>query len=144
MALREKLHDRMQPALEPGEQIQQVFMAQTGPNPNWLFLSYLFLFWSKYYVIAVTDRGIIRAQAGMWVPSKPKLEPGAVMRYAPQPFGDVGGFLYDDFQLGGETHYSHRRFWNDIKASNAIMQAAAPPQYAPADSQTMPPPPPAS
>ena len=33
MALRDKLVERVQPFLEPGEQVQAVFLAQTGPNP---------------------------------------------------------------------------------------------------------------
>ena len=33
MALRDKLASRTQPFLEPGEQVTQIFAAQSGPNP---------------------------------------------------------------------------------------------------------------
>jgi len=36
MALRDKLEERVQPLLEPAEQVQEVWWAQTGPNPNFV------------------------------------------------------------------------------------------------------------
>ena len=56
MAIREKLRERVQPFLEPGEQVQAVFPAQTGPNPNFMFLTWLVIFWTKYVVVAATDK----------------------------------------------------------------------------------------
>jgi hypothetical protein len=38
VALRDKLKERVQPLLEPDEEVQQVFLAQSGPNPNLMFL----------------------------------------------------------------------------------------------------------
>jgi hypothetical protein len=35
MALRDKLHERVQPHLQPGEQVEEVFPAQGGVSP-WL------------------------------------------------------------------------------------------------------------
>jgi hypothetical protein len=39
MALRDKLAQWAAPFLEPGEQIQSMFVAQSGASPYWRFLS---------------------------------------------------------------------------------------------------------
>jgi hypothetical protein len=38
VSLQDKLAQRAQPYLEPGEQIQAVFMAQSGVSPHWAWL----------------------------------------------------------------------------------------------------------
>lgn len=59
MALRDKLADRAQPYLEPGEQVRHVFMGQTGPSAWFAALSYLIvLIAGKYFIFVVTDRAI--------------------------------------------------------------------------------------
>lgn len=44
MSLRNKLAERARPYLEPGEQIQAVFRAQSGLSPSWQFLPFAILF----------------------------------------------------------------------------------------------------
>ena len=59
MNIRNKLRQQIEPRLEPGETLQQVFTAQTGPSPYWLFLTYLVFFRIRYWAFAVTDRRIV-------------------------------------------------------------------------------------
>ena len=56
MALRDKLAARVQPLLEPGEQVQAVFVTQTGPSPYWVLLTTLIFFTVKRRIIVATDR----------------------------------------------------------------------------------------
>jgi len=72
MALRDKLKERAQPMLEPGEEVQAIFLAQTGPNPNLLFITSLISFISKYKLVAATDRAIVVMSAGLWKRTFPK------------------------------------------------------------------------
>ena len=61
MALRDKLASKTQPFLEPGEQIAQIFSAQSGPNP-WMIPAIgpiIVMFMSQMKVIAVTDRAVV-------------------------------------------------------------------------------------
>lgn len=64
MALRENLHERFQPFLEPGEQVHQVFLARSGPSPFFsLITSRVVLVAGHYAVVAVTDRAIVVLRA---------------------------------------------------------------------------------
>src|SRR4051812_31714723 len=58
MALRDKLRERVQPYLEPGEQVQQVFLAQAGMNPMVMPLlgGLIVLLATHPKIVAVTDR----------------------------------------------------------------------------------------
>lgn len=117
MKLRDKLRARVQPMLEPGETIESVFLAQTGPNPNLAFLSALFLLWAKYDVIAVTDRriGVFRTRAltaakpRELVASYPREE-----RVAPEQVG-----LWNRIELGGTKYWVHQRFKGDLAVLTA-------------------------
>ena len=65
MTLRDKLAQRAAPFLEPGESIQAVFLAQTGPSPYFIFLSvWIVLFGSHYFTVVVTDRAVVVLQNG--------------------------------------------------------------------------------
>ena len=64
MALRDKLRDRTQPLLEPGEQIQEVLLAQTGPSPYLAIITYLVFFAVKRRIIVATDRAVVIMRAG--------------------------------------------------------------------------------
>lgn len=131
MALRDKLVQNLQPVLQPGERVHYVFPAQTGPNPNWIFLSYFVMFAAKQHVVAVTDRGIVRARTSMWSQTKIKSDLQSVARYPYQPFGEQKGWLFSKLELNGEKHYVHRRFRSDVESAHNHMAQAA----------TMPPPP---
>ena len=122
MALRDKLHTRVQPFLEPDEQIQSVFQAQTGPNPNFIFLTYLILFWTKYVVIAVTDRRIAVFRARMFTPTKPRELAASYQRET--RLGEAKGALWGSIQLGDKKYWVHRRFRKDVLEANRALLGA--------------------
>ena len=71
MAIRDKFRDSVQPLLQPGEEIQAVFGAQS--HSAWLMVVtgiFPFLFFNKYYVIAATDRRIVIARSGAFQVAK--------------------------------------------------------------------------
>jgi hypothetical protein len=124
MALRDKLRDRMQPFLEPGEQVQQAFLAQTGPSPWWMFLTSFILFATKWYVVAVTDRSIVIARSPWWMSTKPK-ELVARLPRAVQ-LGPVNGLWAGPFYLtpDGKKAWVHKRFHKDIEAADMALRSA--------------------
>jgi len=121
MALRDKLRERAQPYLEPGETIQAVFLAQTGPTP-WLagaFGAIIYAFFAKYRVVVVTDRGILLLKAGAFAPAKPK---GLEQRLPRNGrLGPFQGKVWGKVQIGGERHWVHRRFRDDVEAADAAL-----------------------
>jgi len=126
MALRDKLKHRSQALLEPDEQVQQVFLAQAGPNPNLLFITSLISFLSSYRVVAVTDRAVVVLKAGMWRPSFPK----EVLERLPRDtqIGPPSGALWSSTKLPGDkTTWVHRRFYKDVEAADAGSAAEPPP-----------------
>ena len=119
--MRDKLRERSQPFLEPGEEIHHVFLAQAGPSP-WLFaLSALLGFLMKYRVVAVTDRSVVLLSASPWVPSKPK----ELVARLPKStkIGPVSG-VWAKVQLQGEKYYIHKRFHKDVEAADAEASAS--------------------
>jgi|ERR671936_2547710 hypothetical protein len=127
MGAREKIRESAGPFLEPGENIQAAFTAQTGPNPNWMFLSYLIMFAAKFYAIVVTDRRILVLQTSSFRPARAK----GLVTTAPREtrFGDMGG-LWGDFTLNGTKYYVHRRFFKDVEAADNALGSGT--QAAPA------------
>lgn len=123
MALRDKLRERVQPHLEPGEQVQAVFLGQTGPSPYFGFLTNVVFFWSKYRVIAVTDRRIVVLGAGALSPSKPK----ALVTTLPRTtaLGPLSG-LWAKMDLAGEKTYVHKRFHKDVEEADRSRPASSP------------------
>lgn len=122
MALRDKLRERVQPHLEPGEQVHAVFMAQTGPSPYFSFLSALIvLFGAKYYVVAATDRNYVVCRASAWVPSKIKAFEQRLPRNV--QVGPLSG-LWGSSTLLGRTTHVHKRFHKDVEAADAYVTQA--------------------
>ena len=123
MALRDKLRDRVQPFLEPGEQVQAVFMAQTGPNPYLGLLTTLVFFWTKHHVFAVTDRRILVLSAGAFSPSKPK----AVLTSLPRTtvLGPLSG-LWGTMELDGTKYFVNKRFHKDVEEADGLRGTSAP------------------
>jgi hypothetical protein len=112
MALRDKLVERVQPHLEPGEQVQAVFLAQTGPSPWMSALSWLIvLFGAKYYIVAATDRAYVVLKAGAFVPSKPKGFDRRLDRRI--RVGPLSG-LWGKSTLLADKTYIHKRFHKDV------------------------------
>ncbi|MEM9467752.1 MAG: hypothetical protein AAGA90_20435 [Actinomycetota bacterium] len=114
MALRDKVRDRIQPSLEPGEEVHAVFLAQTGPNPLWILVTWLvLLFGTKYRIVAVTTKGTRVWSASMWMPAKPK-EPLSL--YAHAPLTAHSG-LWKRIAVNGEEMWVHKRFAKDVDAA---------------------------
>jgi hypothetical protein len=114
VALRDNLRNRIQPLLEPGEQIQTVFPAQSGMSPYFYFVTWLLAFLCKYVVIAATDRRIVVARASAWRPTYPKEILETHQRQT--RIGLAGGGLWSKFELGGTRYWVHRRFRKDAQA----------------------------
>ena len=121
MALRDKLRERAAPYLEPGEQIQQIFLSQSGPNPNWMFLTYLVFFWVHYHVFVVTDRNIVILESSFWAPTKPKALEKRLPRNA--SLGQPSG-LWGNFEIEGTKYYVHKRFHKDVTAASSGVPAS--------------------
>lgn len=117
MALRDKLRERVGPQLEPGEQIQQVFLAQQGPNPYLQFLTYLVFFWAKMWIVAVTDRRILFVQSSVWVPTKPKRNGDTKTLPRTTRFGPTSG-LWATLEVGGEKYFVNKRFHKDVQGAD--------------------------
>lgn len=122
MALRDKLAERAAPFLEPGEQVQAVFVAQSGASPYWSFVSTWIVLLSRgYVVVAATDRAILVLRSGFFTSTKPK---SLLARLPRQPMDDPSG-LWGKLNLGGTRYWVHRRFHKDIKSANAAMLGGA-------------------
>ena len=121
MALRDKLQERMQPFLEPGEQVQQVFQAQTGPSPWWMFLTNVIIFATKWHVVAVTDRAIVVARSPWWVATKPKELVARLPRST--QLGPMKGLWGGPLHLtpDGKKSWVHKRFHKDVEAADMAL-----------------------
>jgi len=127
MAIRDKLEENVQAYLEPGEKVQSVFPATSGPSPYFLILTgYLFSFFMKWVIIAVTDRRILLLKASMTGTRKPKELLGTFPRGT--QFGPVSG-TYAKIDLGGTRYHVHKRFHKGVKTADAATPA---PRLAPA------------
>lgn len=134
MALRDKLAARVQPLLEPGEQVQTVFLTQTGPSPYWVLVTTLIFFAVKRRIIVATDRAIVVIRAGTMSGTSAK----EVLARLPRAtrLGPVSG-MWAKIEVNGEQQWVHRRFHRDVASADAAVGAAQP-QYAGAP---LPPPP---
>jgi hypothetical protein len=115
MSLREKLHDGVQPFLDPGERVVTAFPAQTGPNPFWVgaFGVLLHLFGTKFRLVVVTDRSILLLRSGLFSATKPR----ELERRMPREQLTFDGKVWAKVVVGGERHWVHRRFKKDVEAA---------------------------
>ncbi|MDE9365248.1 hypothetical protein PZ938_06480 [Luteipulveratus sp. YIM 133132] len=122
MALRDKLVDRAQPYLEPGERVQAVFQAQSGPSPYWSFLTYLMFFWFQPVIVVVTDRAVVVLNAGKLRVTFPK----SLRLRGPREvwFGEPSG-LWGNIQLDTK-YYVHKRFHKDVRAADEALRQMHP------------------
>jgi hypothetical protein len=122
MALRDKLAERTRPYLEDGEQVEQVFLAQTGPTP-WLMglIGGLAMMLAvKRRIIVVTDRAIVVLAAGAWTGTNAK---SVVARLPRQTrFGALKG-LWARIELDGQRMWVHKRFFKDVAEADAKVSA---------------------
>jgi hypothetical protein len=117
MGMREKLIARMQPLL-PGENIQQVFLAQSGASP-WIGNSFGFLGQAivRRRIVAVTERAVV-VFAADFNGTKPR----ELLRRLPRgtKLGPVKG-IWSQINLGGdEKTWVHTRFHKDVQAADAV------------------------
>jgi hypothetical protein len=129
MALRDQLAERSGAFLEPGEQVRQVFLAQSGPSPLFVLLSYwIVLFAGLYVIVVVTDRAIVVLRASKLRPTTPK----TLLMRLPRGnrLGPVSG-LWGKIELD-RRYWVHKRFHKDVDAAVADLAAMdAGPQAAP-------------
>ncbi len=120
--LRGKLRANTEQFLEPGENIQAVFLVQTGPTPYLFLLTYLLAFWTKYYAMVVTDRRILLLKASIWRQSDVK----AVVDTLPRQtrFGPVSG-LWGKIEIGDRRYWVHKRFHKDVAQADAALPGLA-------------------
>ena len=122
--MRDNLRKRTQPLLEPAEQIQSIFPAQSGISPYFFLLTWLLAFFSKFVVVAATDRRIVVAKASALRPTYPK----EILETHPREtrIGPLGGGIWSKFELGGTRYWVHRRFRKDAQAVDGAQAATAP------------------
>jgi hypothetical protein len=123
VAIRELIQKNASKHLEPGETIQAVFSAQTGPNPNFAALTWLIAFFAKYVTVIATDRRILLVKSSIWRRSAV----GDVMETYPREtkLGPATGKLWSKIELGGNQYWVHRRFSKDVAAADARLQTSA-------------------
>jgi len=116
MKIRDKMIERVTPFLEPGEQVEQVFAAQTK-SPYLASITYwLLVVGNPYRVVAVTDRRIVvcslRRFSGTAVTG--------IVSEAPlgTRIGPATGIWYKTAALGDRL-YIHKRFHKDVAAADA-------------------------
>lgn len=122
LAIRDKIAANAQPFLEPGEQIQAAFAAQTF-SQYWALLSWLIvLFKNSYRCVVVTDRRIAVFNTGKWAMGTPK----TLLRSLPRAtrIGPASGLWWRSDTLG-ERLYIHKRFHKDIAAADDALPAPA-------------------
>ncbi|MGB8860563.1 MAG: hypothetical protein WCC60_14985, partial [Ilumatobacteraceae bacterium] len=117
VAVRDKIVERTARFLEPGEQVQAVFPAQTF-NGYWALLSPLIvLFKSSYRAVVVTDRRIAVFDTGRFSSANAK----SLLRSLPRStqIGPVSG-LWAKVESLGERLFVHKRFHKDVTQADAF------------------------
>jgi hypothetical protein len=127
MALRDKVRANAEQYLQPGEQIQAVFLGQTV-SPYYIIISYWILLAGGYRGVVVTDRRILVFKSGKQKTSALK-EP---LRELPRTtqIGPAKGIWFK-IDLG-ERIYVHKRFHKDIAEADAWISAKQTPPPSPA------------
>ena len=114
--IRDKIRENSQKFLEPGEQIQAVFPAQTLSG-WWNLLSGLIsLFMSPYRAVVATDKRILVLKSGKFQAGNPK-EVIATLPRATK-IGPASGVWFKTESLGHKL-FIHKRFHKDIAEADA-------------------------
>jgi hypothetical protein len=116
MAIRDKIRANAASHLQPGEQIQAVFNAQTTSQWFALISFWIILLSNAYRVVVVTDQRILVFQAGRLQTTVIK----GLLRELPRStqIGPAHGLWYRTDVLG-EKLYIHKRFAKDVDAADA-------------------------
>ena len=124
MAIRDKIAENSAKFLDPGEQIQSVFCAQTASS-FLLLLAYLpFFLVNRNRCVVATDRRILVLDSGKLSATKPK----SVVRVLPRStrIGPPTGAWYVTEALG-ETLHIAKRFHEDINTADAAASGESSP-----------------
>jgi hypothetical protein len=128
-ALRDKLAARAAPYLEPGEQLQAIFMVRSGPSPYLQILTYWIAIFggTMYGTVAVTDRAMVIIRNGAFLGTRPKRLHLRGPRNA--LLGTPTG-LWGKVQLD-QRYWVHKRFHRDVVAADNALRAmgGGQPQY---------------
>jgi hypothetical protein len=124
MALRDALRNSAAQFVQPGEEIQQVFWAQTAST--WTAALGAFgalgglvrIFINRYRIVAVTDQRILVLDAGKWSVKTAR----SVVTTLPRAtrLGPASG-LWHTIDTGSEKIRVPRRFFNDIAAADSAI-----------------------
>ena len=123
MAIRDKLRQNASQLLQPGEQIQAVFPAQTTSPYLALISVWIILLSNAYRVIVVTDRRLLLCRRSRMRITKVK----DVLLQLPREtvIGPAHGLWYQTEALG-ETLYINRRFHNDVATADSAIGPGLP------------------
>ena len=116
IAIRDRIQEKASPFLQPGEQMQAVFAAQTFSQYWAIFGFVIMMFKNAYRAVVVTDKRIIVFNTGKFSQTNVK----SVVRELPRAtrIGPAHGLWYRTEALG-ERLYIHTRFTKDIAAADA-------------------------
>jgi hypothetical protein len=117
VALRDKLRANAAHVLQPGENIQSVFCAQTTSQYFALISYWIILFSNAYRVVVVTDRRILVCSSG-----RLRMTPvNEVLRELPRNtrIGPPSGLWWRCETLG-ERLYINKRFHKDVNAADGV------------------------
>ncbi|NKZ08746.1 hypothetical protein [Actinomadura latina] len=120
MAIRDKMRANAAHVLQPGENIQAVFGAQTVSQYFALLTYWIIIFANAYRVVVVTDRRILVCRSGR-IRTTPV---GEVLFELPRQtrIGPPSGLWWRCETLG-EKLYVHRRFHKDVNAADGVNAA---------------------
>lgn len=120
MALRDKLRANAAHVLQPGENIQSVFCAQTTSQYFALISYWIILLSNAYRVVVVTDRRILVCSSGRLRMTPVK----EVLRELPRNtrIGPPSGLWWRCETLG-EKLYINKRFHKDVNAADGVTAA---------------------
>ena len=122
MALRDKMMSKVQPYLQPGEQVQAVFGGQKI-SQWWLLLSALILlFANEYRTVVATDRRIIVFHGSKFSQTTITSVAGEFPRDT--LIGPPKGLWWKCESLGLPI-YVHKRFHKDVEKADSLRTAAA-------------------
>ena len=118
MAIRDKMRRNSESLLQPGEQVQAVFGAQTASNYLMMLGVLPFLLVNQYRVVVVTDRRILVARSGRLTTTPVR----DVLRELPRKtkIGPTSGIWWMSSSLG-EPLRVHKRFHKDVDAADAAI-----------------------
>ena len=117
MALRDTIRRNAESLLQPGEEIQVVFPAQTVSQYFALISYWIIILQNAYRVVVVTNQRILVCRSGRWRISRV----GAVENELPRSteIGPAKGLWYKCESLG-QRLYINRRFHRDVASADQL------------------------